>query len=336
MAIADNEVLQGLASFQQSVQQLQQQRAVTEANNAVNQIHQSELDEEQKLTAFRMLGQQFAFQAASSGMPMEQAKGLISQIVPPERFFQTAEQAILNAPAGSKAVGRAQGLISAEQQNKKDLEAMQQSGANYREGMKVDAAYGRAAQKRREGERKAVESSIGDFMRAPDVKPLVEARTDLSNIQAVDDGDLADTSTGFNLMKKGLARLAEGGGKITDKDFEIIQGDPDFISKVRRYISTSAAGRPMKADVAIVRAAAKVLGSSVEKRLQESALNYASSKQGLYESVPKDELLNRLNHRLGFGVTRPEASVIPLPQAGGQQQAPAAAPGGSGLRSFLE
>lgn len=196
MALQDNEVLQGLQMFQQSVQQLAQTRAISQARETVDAIHASDLDEEQKLSAFRQLGREFAFQAASSGMPFEQAKGLAEMIAPKPQLYQTAEQAALNAPEGSKQQKLGTQLIDQAQQAAYDKELLEQQHSDYRTRLTVEGRSAAADQKRRENQRKALDGQLEDFMRAPDVKPLVEARTDLGNIQAIDDGKLADGATG--------------------------------------------------------------------------------------------------------------------------------------------
>lgn len=330
MALEDNDVLQGLRSFQQSVQSLAQTRAINQARETVDQIHNSELDEEQKLTAFRQLGRQFAFQAAASGMPFEQAKGLAEAIAPKPQFYQTADQAALNAPEGSSTAKRAVALIDAKEQADYRTANMKEQHADYRARLGAESRGDAFDIKRRDNQRKALDGQLGDFMRAPDVKPLVEARQDLSNIRNIDENKLSDTAVGFNLMKKGLARLAEGGGKITDRDYEIIQGDPDLVSKTERYLSTIARGKPIKADVQTVRAAADVLAKAAERQLYDAAENYAASKQGIFDTIPQGELRDRLHKRLGFQVTAP----TPGPGAF-QQQGNGAPAAPQGLRRYL-
>lgn len=332
MPYQDNDVLQGLAQFQQSVQQLAQTRAINQAKETVDQIHSSELDEEQKLTAFKQLGRQFAFQAAASGMPIEHAKGLAEMISPKPQFYQTADQAALNAPEGSSTATRAVNLIDAKEQADYRQASMKEGHADYRARLATEGRSDTSDQRRRDNQRKALDGQLDDFMRAPDVKPLVEARQDLSNIQSIDDAKLSDSAVGFNLMKKGLARLAEGGGKITDKDYEIIQGPPDLVSKTERYLSAIVQGKPITGDVETVRAAAQVLAKAAERRLYDAAENYSASKQGIFDTIPQDELKQRLHKRLGFQITSPSPGPNAYQQSGG---AATPASKGSGLRAYL-
>jgi hypothetical protein len=334
MPLQDNDVLAGLQMFQQSVQSLAQTRAISQARETVDQIHASDLDEEQKLSAFKQLGRQFAFQAASMGMPLEQAKGLAEMIAPKPQFYQTADQAVLNAPEGSVRE-RAVALIDAKEQADYRKSAMEQGHADARTRMTVEGRSEEAERKRRENQRKVLDNQLESFTRQPDVKPLFEAKEQLGRIKTMDDAQLLKTTVGFNLGKKALARMAEP-GKITDKDYEIVQGDPDLYTSTKRYISAMLAGKPIEADIKTVRAAAKVLGSAVERDMYDAAENYAASKQGIFDTIPADELRQRLHRRLGFGVT----SASPGPgayqqQGGAPANAPMPAGQSGGLRRYL-
>lgn len=311
--VGANPVIQGLEMFRQSVQGIAQQRAISSAREQVDQIRQADADEEEKLQLTKQLGQQFALDAMGAGMDAGKVESFMKQIAPAERLYQTPEQAVLNAPAGSAARQRGETLL-ADQRDQRNLE-IESRGANAQASaqIKVEGARKKAAET-------SLDKGIGEFMRAADVKPLLESRQELTNILAIDDAELSKEAVGFNLMKKGLAKLAEGGGKITDKDYEIIQGSPDVVSKVKRFVATNATGKPLKADVDTVRKAAQVLGAATERRLRESANAFALSKDGLY-GVPATDIQTRLNARLGGGA------------------APAAAPAkkaGGGLRGYLE
>jgi hypothetical protein len=328
MALADNDVLQGLQMFQQSVSRLAQTRAIQDARDQVDAVHQSTLDEDQKAQAFKQLGQQFAFNAALSGMPVTEAEGLAKQIAPPSRFYQTAEQALVNEKPGSRVAASAQDAFDQKQSNAVELERMKEDAANWRAQYAADATSGKADQKRRDNQNKALDGMIDNFTKQPDIKPLIETRNKINEIQAIDDSKLSDSSVGFNLMKKGLARLAEGGGKLTDQDYEIIQGSPDVKTRTRRYIESASTGKPLPEDVAIVREAAKVLGNAASRRLQEASQNYADSKTGIFDTLPSDAIQSRVRTRLGFsaqpaapapayGAANTPGSFAPPPGNGG-------------------
>ena len=337
-SVQDNDVLAGLQMFQQSVQQLAQTRAINQARETVDQIHASDLDEEQKLSAFKQLGRQFALQAAASGMPFEQAKGLAEAISPKPQLYQTAEQAALNAEPGTKAQKLGVDLIDQKNQQTMSLEQMKENSAFARTKYQVDALSGRTDQKRRDNQFKALDGLLDNFTKQPDIKPLLETRNKINEVQAIDDAKLSDTSVGFNLMKKGLARLAEGGGKLTDQDYEIIQGSPDLKTRVRRYIELTAEGKPLKEDVEVVRKAAQVLGSAVNSRLHETAQGLVDSKAGIWDSVPADELQRRVFTRLGFQAPSVRAPQTAAPTAAAPVSPAAPAPqqqsGGFDFRSY--
>jgi len=90
-----NDVLEGLQLFNNAVQGLAQQRALTDAANAVQQIQQSELNDHQKQQALQQYGQQFALRALSSGMNPTEALQTGHLIGPPRPLIQSELQAAI-------------------------------------------------------------------------------------------------------------------------------------------------------------------------------------------------------------------------------------------------
>jgi hypothetical protein len=74
---------------------------------------------------------------------------------------------------------------------------------------------------------KALDRNIGEFTRAPDVKPLIEARTDIANISTIADSELAKTSVGFQLDEERawhVSQKAAAKSPIkTSKSFRVTQ-----------------------------------------------------------------------------------------------------------------
>lgn len=103
-----NPVLEGLASFNQSVGQLAQQRALSQATDYVNQINQSELSTQKKQQALQQYGQQFALQAQALGMDPSTALANGKMIGPPQPLIQSpTEAAIYGTPEQQTAVNTA-------------------------------------------------------------------------------------------------------------------------------------------------------------------------------------------------------------------------------------
>lgn len=90
-----NPVLEGLQLFNQSVQQLGQQRILNQAAEVTQQIQQSELKDQEKRQALQQYGQQFALQAQAVGMDPSQALASGQLIGPKQPLIQTGLQAAL-------------------------------------------------------------------------------------------------------------------------------------------------------------------------------------------------------------------------------------------------
>lgn len=91
----NNPVLEGLQQFNQGLQQLGQQRLLSDASNTVQQIQQSELDASKKQQALQQFGQQFALQASGLGMDPSQAFAIGGQIGPKQPLIQSKLQGML-------------------------------------------------------------------------------------------------------------------------------------------------------------------------------------------------------------------------------------------------
>jgi hypothetical protein len=136
----DNPVVAGLQVFADSVNQLAQTRALSSARDQVDQIRQSDAADEEKLTALRTLGQHFALNAMGMGMPVAKIGAALGQIVPQEKFYQTPEQAVLNAPDGSGAADKGQTLIDARYGQQSDLAQSKNAAAAERAQAAATAA----------------------------------------------------------------------------------------------------------------------------------------------------------------------------------------------------
>jgi len=88
-----NPVLEGLAQFNQSLQSLAQQRVLTGASQTVQQIQNSELNDQQKQMALQHFGQQFALNAMSTGIDPSSALATAHAIGPARPLIQSGLQA---------------------------------------------------------------------------------------------------------------------------------------------------------------------------------------------------------------------------------------------------
>jgi hypothetical protein len=172
----ENPVIQGLEMFRSSVQSLAQQRAISSLREQVDSIRSAEADEQQKHQALQQLGSQFALNALQTGMPNDDIQQALKAAIPPQPFYQTADQAVLNAPEGSAARGRGEKLIEDRQNNLLD-----------RDAIKAEAAAERAALARAEARTKFNETQIKDFRNkvesSENYKNYTKARNSYSNVE---------------------------------------------------------------------------------------------------------------------------------------------------------
>jgi hypothetical protein len=214
--IQDNSVIAGLEMFRQSVQSLAQQRALGSLREQVDGIRSAEADEEQKLKALQQLGSQFALDALQTGMPNDDIQQALKAAIPPQPFYQTADQAVLNAPEGSAARGRAEKLI--EDRNDFTLQ---------RDEVKAAMAAERAEAARREARAKFDETQIKDFRNkiesSDNYKNYVKASNSRTNVEDMIKN--ANATTDIAVIFEAM--------KALDPTSVVREGEQDLFRKAR-------------------------------------------------------------------------------------------------------
>lgn len=95
--MAADEIMQAFQQFQAGLNQLQASRVLTQANEAVTQIRNSELDATEKNNQLRVLGQQMAFGLAGQGVSPAQIQTLADTFMPAKPTpIQSIDQGLLS------------------------------------------------------------------------------------------------------------------------------------------------------------------------------------------------------------------------------------------------
>jgi hypothetical protein len=251
----ENPVIQGLEMFRSSVQSLAQQRAISSLREQVDSIRSAEADEQQKHQALQQLGSQFALNALQTGMPNDDIQQALKAAIPPQPFYQTADQAVLNAPEGSAARGRGEKLIEDRQNNLLD-----------RDAIKAEAAAERAALARAEARTKFNETQIKDFRNkvesSENYKNYTKARNSYSNVEeAIKRAtSIDDIAVIFETMK------------ALDPTSVVREGEQDLMRKAR---STWAS---MKVAVKSI-----ATGEKLDEGQRQNALKLLETLKGTYK-----------------------------------------------------
>lgn len=96
-----DDLAKATAMFQEGAQGLAIQRAIQNANETTQSIKALEGDEMQKRSQLQQVANALTMDLAAVGAPADRIALIAQSITPPQRFYQTAEQAAINAPSGS-------------------------------------------------------------------------------------------------------------------------------------------------------------------------------------------------------------------------------------------
>jgi hypothetical protein len=115
-----NDLLKAGTFLQQNVEKLQMNRTIAQANDHVQKIKSSELDEQQQRSQLQQLSQALVMDLSRFGAPAETVQQ-VSQAISPNRFFQTADQVLINPDLASPDQKKmAQSLYEDDQSIKRD------------------------------------------------------------------------------------------------------------------------------------------------------------------------------------------------------------------------
>ena len=154
--MADNfqKLLTGLEVFSQGVRQLTVQRALSQANETVQQIRQSEAEDMEKTEAIRQVANNLTLDLLGQGVPVNRIQTAASAIAPGPSEFQQRSQLLEQQQAGQRELEqlRQQNILLRQQQEREfeQQQAERQREFRREERVSTQAFESREARRQRQ------------------------------------------------------------------------------------------------------------------------------------------------------------------------------------------
>lgn len=300
--MADNqELFQALNMFKQGVQDFGMQRAISQANDQVQQIRDSSLAEDEKQQQFRNLSQDMTLKFMAAGAPESQIQTFQNAFKPPEVKAQTFEQAALSNEPQLRARGEA-GIKQKQQFTKEENRA------------KIDATLEGYGIKATEKEKVSIGATVKDFQK------VGKAELDgLDTLAAVPE----DVTNNLEYTSALKALIKRTDPRISDADYKLATPNVDLQSRAKRAYDALIQNKPLPEDAEAVQTMIGMIRSKTESRLIDKIKGYSVAQTGAksFRTMDAAKLENVLTSqylpRSVTGQSNLPASAAP------QQQAPA-------------
>ena len=299
MADFQRDLALALGNFNQAITQSKVLGAVDKANEHVQAIKAASASEQEKRAQLQSLSQALIQDLSAFGAPGETIKNLANTIAPPERFFQTAEQAFINAPEGSLQRSRGAELIEGERTAK-------QQTVKQKLQEKQDQRIFRAVEV---GQRRL------DTLNKKSREAGDSARTMVTLLES--NNPVAD-----NAIPTFAARATGEVGNLTEAERKPFGGSSAITRKLARWTKLAAVGKITDADRSELLKLARAFDISANRNIRKNQEKVATQLSRNLK-VDVDEIRQRII---------PELVLDEEPGSGAQTQA---APGVPNLRQFL-
>jgi len=269
-----------LILFSDGLQSLGKARTIDKANEAAEKIRRNEeLNQEQRSQELQQLSNRFRLDLIKGGSSANEA-GLASEALTPsiptsinnalftglltgdKNLVEVAEkvQDIISRPS-MEAMGIREKIQKSEKKEKMDVEKLNR-----------------------------INTTLNRFTDKESKKELES----LSAVEGIRSNLKTRTQPGFGLAQRGLARLAQGTGVISDKDAAAINPDPDFVTAARNFFSTGFSGLPAEKRFLTLEKLTDGLEKVQLQRLKANAVRFSKSREGLIPGLTAQELESRL------------------------------------------
>lgn len=304
-----NQFLQDLGAsmqlFNQGVQQLGMQKAISQANDQVQQIRDSSLAEDEKQQAFRNLSQDMTMKFMQAGAPQAQIDQFQSAFSPKPTTIQTAEQAVLMGTPKQKEAGL--GLINRQEQAKKDLELE-----------KTDRAFGVAERKAEYAQGKEFRGTLSktqaDYNKYS--KDILKAKQQADNaLKLIDSGN----PIAPNAVKTMLAKASGEVGNLTEAERDAFSGSQAIMDLLERYKTRALSSGFTPKDQQALRELAQVYSGSADQ-FQDNLANTLTGQlraNALFADQDEGQLKAKIS---GKKYVPPTEVAAPAPQGAAPAQ----------------
>lgn len=241
-----DELLKGLAVFQDGMKQYAVASAVNDANQQLTQLNQMEGD---KLQAQTQISQNLAMRLGAAGADASHIQALTGEIAPSQGAqFQAGVQKDMQA--------QSQAFNASEAQKQRNLQWDMQT-------RQLDALSGKSAQKMPKVLSESVDKFAKNHQKQLDILNQMETYKTLI--------DTNPSQIGIELAKTGLLKGA-GEDRVSDKDLPRVVNDPSWRAAAARRLNIELTGNALKDDrkfySAIISQISDINKQQIEKRLK--------------------------------------------------------------------
>jgi hypothetical protein len=120
---------------------------------------------------------------------------------------------------------------------------------------------------------KDLDIQIGKFLTTDLYKKNSASIQSAATVDGLIRDALSGNATAANVARSEIAKIAEGGGRLTDQDVERVGGPQDYRSKIRRFKNLQNTGEPLlESDIAGLKQVAKTISDSARLKLSEALM----------------------------------------------------------------
>lgn len=224
-----DDLLKGIAVFNQGITQLATSRAINDANEQVQMLNSQELDRGQRLQAMTAVGNELSMRLGAAGADAGMINQLTSQLAPSAGAqFQAEENKQLQASS--------QAFQAEENERERAFRLELENRQRANEASKD-------ARKR--------QKDLGAFMTTYQKEfnaKTAKATEALTMSKTVQDILKSGNPTGARSIGLFMAKLVQGGSQLSDAEREIFDSSPDIANKARSIAQKYRTGDPLTPD----------------------------------------------------------------------------------------
>jgi sulfite reductase alpha subunit-like flavoprotein len=258
----NQELFQGMQMFQQGVASLVSQRSIAQANDAVDQIRNSEMQDAEKAAQIKQVAQNLSLRMVGLGMPAGQVEHMYNVLSPkPPTMANSLEASIYGTPDQTQ---KALDYENRQQQNK--LEQLRAANT-----FKIE-----------KGNVKETKDALNTFRDKVAKKDL----DGLTEMQAIPELLASGNNLGYVQALKTL--IKKNDPRISDQDFALASPNTDIANKMKRAYSQLVEDKPLTEDTTVVQQVADIIRSKAENAIKQKAQGYARTRAKMVGMTPEE------------------------------------------------
>lgn len=264
--------------FNSGMQKLTLQRSLSKANEAIEQINQSELQDAEKKEQLKALGQQLTLNLTGAGIPASTIQTLNESLgtqAEKDRLYQTAEQKALAFPKGTPERAAADAMI--KQKHTRALEILddKQAHAIKLENIKTGARVAKE-KKKFTHQQSTIYDKLQDRFVDKMVKDELTSISGATKIKAVIGSGKSKATIGMAIRM--LIRQS-GDPRPSDKDVEGVTPNSSIAMQVKRAWHEWFLNERLPEDADVIIAMGKSLVAATKRTMKAKTIRYSTGKR---------------------------------------------------------